>query len=185
MFKKAGFTFLSFILAYNTYKLLVLFFNLSPFKFSLTAIIVSAIAFNLLATGAFAFLGFVYPTSKILPKTYYQIKNSARLKLIYKWLGVKYFKYFLLFTFYRKKDNKNYFNGYKSGISLLNYNTKQSEFGHLLAFISILILSLILLYEGHKSVFIWIQPINILVNLYPIILQRNHRIVIERLLKRV
>ncbi len=185
MFKKVGFTLLSFILAYNTYKLLILFFKLSPFEFSLLAIIVSAIAFNLLATGAFAFLGFIYPTSKILPNTYYQIKNSERLKLIYKWLGVKYFKYLLLFTFYRKEDNKKYFNGSKSGIFLFNFDTKQSEFGHLLAFISILILSLILLYEGHKSVFIWMQPINIFLNLYPIILQRNHRIVIERLLKRV
>ncbi len=185
MLKKIGLTLLSCILAYNSYKLLAIFFKLSSNSFSLTAIIASAVAFNLLITGSFAFLGFVYPTSKLLPNTYYQIKYPERLKSIYKWLGVEYFKYFLLLTFYRKNDNKKYFNGSKAGIFLFDYNTRQSEFGHLLAFFTILILSLILLYAGHKSVFIWIQPMNIIFNLYPIILQRKHRIVVGRLIARI
>lgn len=183
MVKKLVYTSLSLLLAYNTYKLVTVFFKLSPEEFSLLAIVVSAIAFNLLITGAIAFLGFVYPTSRVLPNSYYQIDNPKILSTLYKWLGVEYFKYFLLVTFYRKDDNKKYFDGTKSGVLLFDYNTKQSEFGHLLAFALILILSLILLFEGHKFVFFWIQPMNVVLNFYPIVLQRKHRIVIDRLIK--
>ena len=184
MAKKILFTTLSLVLAYNTYKLTTIFFELSPEKFSLLAIIVSAVTFNFLITGVVAFLGFVYPTSKILSNNYYQIENPKTLNSFYKWLGVEYFRLFLLKTFYRNKDNKKYFNGTKSGILLFDYNTKQSEFGHLFALILVFALSLILLFEGHKYVFIWMQPLNILLNFYPLMLQRKHRIIIQRLIKR-
>lgn len=185
MLKKIIFTALSLILAYNTVKLTTVFFKLNPEEFSRLAIIVSALAFNLMITGSVAFLGFVYPTSKLLPNSYYQIKRPKTLKSIYKWLGVEYFRMLLLKTFYRNDDNKKYFNGTKSGILLFNYNTKQSEFGHLIAFILILLFSIILLVEGHERVFIWIQPVNIVLNFYPIILQRKHRIIVERMIKRI
>ena len=121
--------------------------------FSLLAIIVSAIALNFLITGAVAFLGFVYPTSRFLSNSYYKIKNLETLNLFYKWLGVDFFRLFLLKTFYRKKDNQRYFNGRKSGVLLFDYNTRQSEFGHLIALILVFALSLVLLLEGHKYVF--------------------------------
>jgi len=185
MLKKIFFPILSLILSYNTYNLVTVFSKLSPEEFSLLAIIMSAIAFNLMITGALAFLGFVYPTSKLLPNSYYQIKRPKVLNTLYKWIGVEYFRMLLLITFYRNADNKKYFNGSKSGILLFDYNTKQSEFGHLIAFILIVLLSIILLLKGHEYVFIWMQPLNILLNFYPIILQRKHRIIIEPLIKRI
>ncbi len=184
MAKKILFTTISLVLAYNIYKLTTIFFKLSQENFSLFAIIASALAFTTLITGVIAFLGFVYPTSMILSNNYYKIEKPKTLEFFYKWLGVEYYKLFLSKTFYRKNDNKKYFNGTKSGIFLFYYNTKQSEFGHLIALIFIFLLSLVLLFKGHKYVFIWIQPMNILLNLYPIILQRKHRIIIERLIKR-
>lgn len=185
MAKKILFTALSLVLAYNTYKLATVFFELSPEKFSLLAIIVSAFAFNFLITGVVAFLGFSYPTSRILCDKYYQIKNPKTLNLWYKCLGVNFFRLFLLKTFYLKKDNKKYFNGTKSGVLLFSYNIRQSEFGHLIALTLVFTLSLVLLFEGHKYVFIVMQPLNILLNLYPIILQRKHRIIVERLISRI
>ena len=185
MLKKIFFTILSLILSYNTYKLVTVFSKLRPEEFSLLAIIMSAIAFNLMITGALAFLGFIYPTSKLLPNSYYQIKRPKMLNTLYRWIGVEYFRMLLLITFYRNADNKKYFNGSKSGILLFDYNTKQSEFGHLIAFILMVLLSIILLLKGHEYVFIWMQPLNILLNFYPIILQRKHRIIIEPLIKRI
>tara|TARA_R110002049_G_scaffold265814_1_gene441950 strand:- start:558 stop:1091 length:534 start_codon:yes stop_codon:yes gene_type:complete len=176
---------LSLFLAYQTYKLTITFIELAPEKFSTLAKVVSAIAFTFFITGVLAFLGFVYPTSKILPKTYYQIENPKKLEVWYTWLGVAYFRWFLLKTFYRKKENKKYFNGTKSGIMLFDYNTKQSEFGHLIAFILVFALSVVLLFKGHTYVFIWIQPLNIILNFYPILLQRKHRIPIQRLLNKM
>lgn len=183
--KKVFFTFLSILLVYNAINFSGLFMKLSPLEFSSLAIIVSAAAFNLLITGVFAFLGFVYPTSKLLPKSYYRLKNEAQLNSLYKWLGVKGFRVFLLLTFYRKKENKKYFNGTKSGIIQFDYNTRQSEFGHLMAFIFILLHSCFLLFYGHWSLFIASQTINIIFNFYPIILQRKHRISVQRILDRV
>jgi hypothetical protein len=185
MAKKILFTTLSLILAYNTYKLAIIFFKLSPEEFSLLAIIVLAVSFNILITGVVAFLGFAYPTRKILSNNYYQIKRPEKINLFYKWMGGKYFKSFLIKTFYREKDNKKYFNGTKSGVLLLDYNTKQSEFGHLIALILVFSLSMVLLFEGHKLIFFWMQPVNILLNFYPIILQRKHRIIVERLINRI
>jgi hypothetical protein len=81
---------------------------------------------------------------------------AENAQYIDKWIGVEYFRMLLLKTFYRNADNKKYFNGSKSGILLFDYNTKQSEFGHLIAFILIVLLSIILLLKGHEYVFIWI-----------------------------
>ncbi len=96
-------------------------------------------------------------------------------------MGVKIFHFFLLKTFYRRTNNKKYFNGTKAGIYEFEYNTRQSEFGHLIAFILIELLSTILFFSGHSLIFLWIQPINILLNFYPIILQRTHRIKTEKI----
>lgn len=182
--RKIALTFISFILAYSTYKFLTIFFKLQPDQFSNFAIFISAFALTLMTTGVIAFLGFVYPTSKLLPDSYYQIKNPKKLNRLYKVLGVELFRWVLLRTFYKSDNNKKYFNGTKSGIMLFDHNTKQSEFGHLTAFVLIFIISLVLLGEGHHHVFLWIWPLNMLLNIYPIVLQRKHRIVIQRLINR-
>ena len=183
--KRILFTVISFVLAYYTYKLTILFFELAPEEFSLVAIIVIAAVLNILLLGTIAFLGFVYPTHVLLSKRYYKIKNPETLNVWYKWLGVEMFRLFLLNTFYRKKDNKKYFNGSKAGILAFDYNTKQSEFGHLIALIVVSALSLVVLVQGHTLAFLWMLLFNILLNLYPVILQRKHRIIIERLIDRM
>ncbi|KKN12519.1 hypothetical protein LCGC14_1015580, partial [marine sediment metagenome] len=121
----------------------------------------------------------------ILGNTYYQIKNPKTLTFWYKWLGVAFFRVFLLKTFYRNKENKKYFNGTKTGLSLFDFNTRQSEFGHLISLFLVFAISLVVLFEGHQNVFIWMQPINIALNFYPILLQRKHRMMVEKLIKKM
>jgi hypothetical protein len=62
------------------------------------------------------------------------------------------------------------------------FQTKQSEFGHLGAFLVILISSVILLVYGYTYVVIIMTLINILGNVYPVILQRMHRARVQRLI---
>ena len=155
---------------------------ISPVALSVTANVAIVIALNLFITGVFAFFGFAYPTSKIMPHSYYQIKNPTLLRKIYKLLGVHYFKIFLLLTFYRKKENKKYFNGTKSGLINFDYQTKQSEFGHGASFVVIQLISIPLLLKGHFVIIIVATIINVLFNFYPIILQRKHRMQLESLL---
>lgn len=137
---------------------------------------------TLYATGIFAFVGFVFPTHKLLQSKYYSIKNPTTLNKIGDGMGVKYFRFLLLFAFWgRKKNRKKYFNGTKKGLQNFIFQTKQSEFGHFAAFVVISIISIILLIKGYYLMVAFMTLINIIGNVYPIILQRLHRARIEKI----
>jgi len=155
-----------------------------PNEFSNNEVFIISFLLSLFITGVFAFIGFVYPSSRILPDSYYEIKNPKFLKCISKVLGIKYFQLFLLFAFWGRKTNrKKYFNGTKKGLKNFMFQTKQSEFGHIGAFVVIIILSFILLVHGYVFLVIITTLINILGNVYPVILQRLHRVRIEKITK--
>ena len=138
---------------------------------------------SLFGTGFFAFTGFAYPTSMLIGSDYYKLKNVKLLTLTYKFLGVKYFKHLLLLFFWGTKTNrKKYFDGTKSGIKNFVYQTHQSEFGHLGGFLLLLICSLLLAFKGYFQMSIILFIINVIGNFYPIILQRYHRIRVEKIL---
>jgi hypothetical protein len=184
MIKKLLFSLFSIFLAYQSIELLNLLIHTNAAEFSWIAIFGISLVLNLFITGIFAFLGFVYKTNALLPSSYYQIKNSKSLTIIYRRLGVEFFKALLLKAFWGKEKNrKKYFSGAKTGIENFDFQTRQSEFGHLASLIAVLIVSFILLKKGHLAIFVITTIINLIGNLYPIILQRMHRIQIERLVK--
>jgi hypothetical protein len=87
-----------------------------------------------------------------------------------------------MLLFWGKKENrKKYFDGTRKGLRNFVYQTHQSEFGHLMAFVAISIISILPFYKGYWSLFFWTIGINIIGNFYPIILQRHHRIRLARL----
>lgn len=182
MIKKLLLSLASIFLTYRSLELLKFLEKTNLFQFNWMGKIAYSYALNLFITGIFALLGFAFLTSKILPNSYYKIKNSENLTLIYNILGVEYFKLLLLKFFWGKERNrKKYFNGTKTGITNFDMQTRQSEFGHLVAFIAIEIISFYILIKGHIAIFFITTLINVIGNFYPIILQRNHRIQIERL----
>ena len=95
MLKRILFPVISFVLAYNAYKLTAIFFKLPPEEFSLVGVIIMAVTLNILILGAIAFLGFVYPTHILFGKNYYRLKNPKALNVWYKGLGVDFFRIFL------------------------------------------------------------------------------------------
>ncbi|PHR98461.1 MAG: hypothetical protein COA80_05415 [Leeuwenhoekiella sp.] len=182
LIKRIAFTLFAFFLAYQVYVLMVSFIRLEPGSISTGIQFIMAFLLSLCITGVFAFLGFVYPTHKILPHGYYVIRHPERLKRLYAVAQVKYFrKALLLFFWGRTANRKKYFDGSRQGIKNFIYQTKQSEFGHLGAFVVTFLACIILLYFS----FYWLAGfaflINILGNAYPVILQRYHRIRIGRL----
>lgn len=186
MVKKVGMLLLAAFLAFRSYEL-VNSLVMSGNK-NLSAVLSLLVSFLLVlfVTGIFAFPGFVFPTSRILPAAYYRIRYPEGLSRISRWLGVDYFRRLLLVAFWgREKQRKKYFDGTKNGISNLDYQTRQSEFGHLAPFFLLLFISFRLLIEGYTGVFIGILVLNILANGYPILLQRVHRIRIQALYKRI
>jgi hypothetical protein len=101
-------------------------------------------------------------------------------------MGVQYFKYLLILFFWgRKKNRKKYFDGSKKGFENLIFQSKQSEIGHLGAFVSIFIVSVLLLLKGYLLLVLFMTIINVIGNVYPILLQRHHRARVGRILKKL
>lgn len=175
---------LSLFLTYQSYRLFSQSFSTTEELSSFESIFL-AILCNLFVTGSFAFVGFSYSTSKVLPKGYYVISNQRLIEKIYQALGVHYFRYFLLSTFWKNKEKqKTFFNGTKSGLQQFLHSSNQAEFGHLGAFIFILFYSIVMVLKAEMQLFLYCNIINIFFNLYPIFLQRKHRIRIQKILKK-
>lgn len=140
---------------------------------------------NMFITGIFAFSGFAFPTQRLLPDTYYAIHHPQRLKKIYRTLGVDRFRKLLLATLWRgKKQRKKYFDGTKAGITHLEEQSTKSEFGHLIPFVVLSLVSIYLIFVDQIQLSIFTLLFNILGNLYPVLLQRHHRMRIQVLKKR-
>lgn len=155
-----------------------------PNEFSNNEVLIVSFLLTLFITGVFAFIGFAYPSSRLLSDSYYEIKNPNVLIFVSKVLGIKYFRLLLLFTFWGRKSNRiKYFNGTKKGLKNFIFQTKQSEFGHMGALVIIIVLSIILLVHGYIFLVIIISLINIFGNFYPVILQRSHRMRILKITK--
>lgn len=182
MLKKIFFTAFSLFLMYRTYDLLVQLWPLELPTDSHLDFLLVAFLINLFATGIFAFLGFVYPTSRLIGSTYYTVKHPKQLESLYGLLGVRYFKKALLFLYWgHPKQRRKYFDGTRAGVENLIYQANQSEFGHLAAFVLIGISSLALLFRGHWEIFIYTTALNVVGNGYPILVQRHHRLRVARL----
>ena len=146
--------------------------------------LMSALVVNIFVTGIFAFAGFALPTEKLMPSNYYQIHHPKRLKKWYKKLGVESFRKFLLATFWKKKEQQQkFFNGKISGLRVFEIQTKKAEFGHLLPFILISLISIYFVLLQKWWIFLFTLLVNIIFNFYPILLQRHHRHRLSRLKK--
>ncbi len=182
--KKVLFTCFSVFLAYRCVEL-VSYLNTPNRDFTFVQSLVLAFLLTLFVTGVFAFLGFVFPTYRIIPKSYYRIKSPVFVSRLYRVFGVSLFRRLLMIAFWGKRKNrKRYFDGKRAGIENLIVQTKKSEFGHLAALVSIFFLSIPLVFERQWSIFVLVSAINTIGNFYPIILQRHHRMRISKLLRR-
>lgn len=182
--KKLVFSLLSLFLTYQTYKLLSILLYVD-LEMGLLLSFLFAILINLFATGVFAFIGFVFPTHRVICSRYYKIYNPNRLKQIYQVMNVELFRKYLLIAIWGKEENrKKFFNGSRSGIEDMIYMTKQSEVGHLLAFVVIFIICIFLLAQGYWALIVLTSIINVIFNTYPVLLQRYHRMRVSLLLAR-
>jgi len=183
MFKKIIYSLIALFLAYQAISLISKIDNFN-IKSSLLLLLL-AVFFNLIVTGIFAFTVFVFPTQKLLPESYYTIKNPKRLKRTIKNLKIEYFRTFLLATVWRNKNKqKRYFSGNRDGFKNLKVQSKKSEFGHLIPLIILTLLSFYFMFNNKLLLGFFTLIINIVFNFYPIPLQRHHRMRISILEKR-
>lgn len=142
-------------------------------------------ALNMLVTGIFAFLVFAWPSERLFPAAYYHVYQPKRLKQIGKIFRIELFRKFLLTTIWRAKARqKTYFNGRADGLENLDTQSKKSEFGHVIPFVLLLLISIYLLVKGLIIYGVSTFLFNWIGNLYPVILQRNHRMRMAAILAR-
>lgn len=184
--KKLLFPLFSLFLTYRTVVRFEGLLNADPSAIGFIGGFIITFVLTLYITGIFAFIGFAYPTHKLLPPSYYKVHNPAALKRAYKLFGVEIFRALLLRFFWGlEKNRKKYFDGTRAGVENFIFQTKQSEFGHLGALVLIQASTVLLLLAGHFYVAFVATLINIVGNGYPIILQRTHRMRVGRLLQRM
>ena len=89
-------------------------------------------------------------------------------------------------SFWRsKKQQKQFFPGTKSGLLHFKTESEKAEFGHITSFVVLAVVGVFLTFRGSISLGAWIFFWNILGNLYPVVLQRYHRVRIQPLLTRL
>lgn len=185
MVRKVIMTLAAGFLSFRTYELMHLLTSVEPSTWSGLAHVGWAAMLNLFATGIWAFPGFVWPTHQLLPQSYYHIHHPTALRACYNWLGVALFQKALLWFFWGKPQHrKRYFNGTRSGLAAFEYHTKQSEFGHLGAWLLLMYCTALLAAHGPWTMAAWTMGINVILNLYPLILQRYHRLNLTPLIHR-
>ena len=124
-------------------------------------------------------VGVLYLTQTFKPRlasTYYHSKKWEAEGKIYKWLGVHGFRKVLLWVGWEKLHKAS--NPVKKSLAALKhleYGTRQSEFGHLIIFFIVLTVTLFVgFYYGFKQS-LWLLILNIVLNAYPIGVQRYNR----------
>ncbi|MES2761082.1 MAG: hypothetical protein V4677_02705 [Bacteroidota bacterium] len=115
---------------------------------------------------------------------YYKEKNWEKTGKIYEYLGINVFRKLLVLIGWEKLNKKaNPVNKNQESLTHLEYRTKQSEFGHLLVFVIVLGFNIVVIFNFGLTESVWLLVLNILLNVYPILLQRYNRPRLNRAIK--
>ncbi len=121
-----------------------------------------------------------------LPASYYNIKSFERTGRIYERLGLPLFKKLVrrgplaIFspTLRFPKDRT------VAALQHLDHEMQQAEAGHVYIFLLIMVFVSYALLNGWLDAVGWMLAFNILINGYPIMLQRHNRIMLQELIQR-
>lgn len=107
---------------------------------------------------------------------YYKEKEWEHRGKIYELLGINIFRKLLLWVGWEKLNKKsNPIEKNTKSLSHLHYRTKQSELGHIIIFIIVLGFTVFVALQYGIRESLWLLVLNIVLNLYPIFLQRYNR----------
>ena len=115
---------------------------------------------------------------------YYQEKTWEHKGIIYEKLGINIYRKLLVLIGWEKLNKKA--NPVKNNLDALihlEYKTKQAESGHLIIFLIVLGFTVYAAIQYSLAKCLWLIFLNILLNLYPILLQRYNRPRLQRLIK--
>jgi hypothetical protein len=144
-------------------------------NFFLLFLLTFLLYFGTMAYGFFYFQAF--PNHRI-SKKYYQKIPIESLGL-YQAFGVEFFRKFLIRSPFRKLNQRVYLKGRKEYITVFLEETKRSETSHLIGLLIGLFFHLVFILNNAVVAFSCSVFFNLVMNLYPILLQRYNRIKIR------
>lgn len=114
---------------------------------------------------------------------YFREKPWERNGKTYERLGINFYRKMLVVLGWEKLNKKD--NPVAKNLEALNhleYRTRQSEFGHLIIFFIVLGFNIFVAVQSGISASLWLLVLNVLLNLYPIFLQRYNRPRLQRVI---
>lgn len=118
-----------------------------------------------------------------LASSYYAEKAWEQRGKIYESFGINFFRKLLVWIGWEKLNKKaNPIEKYTKALMHLHYKTKQSELGHIIILIIVLGFNIYAAFKYGVLQSLWLLILNIVLNFYPILLQRYNRPRIERAL---
>lgn len=109
-----------------------------------------------------------------LDSDYFSIKSFEKEGKIYKYFGVHFYRKLLVMTGWEKLNRqKNPVKNKLSSLKIREYETRSSEFGHTIIALIVLIVTFVV--SGSWNDAKWLIITNILLNIYPVMLQRFNR----------
>lgn len=114
---------------------------------------------------------------------YYKTKDWENKGKIYENFGINIFRKLLVLVGWEKLNKKS--NPVKNDLEalvFLEYRTKQSELGHLIIFFIVLGFTIYVALKFTFAESLWLLFLNIILNVYPILLQRYNRPRLQRAL---
>jgi len=107
---------------------------------------------------------------------YYKEKKWEKNGRIYEFLGINLFRKLLIVIGWEKLNKKaNPVKKSHQALTHLEYRTKQSELGHMIIFFIVLGFNIFVFFKFGFLESLWLTVLNILLNVYPIFLQRYNR----------
>lgn len=115
---------------------------------------------------------------------YYDEKQWEKNGQIYEHLGINVFRKMLVWTGWEKLNRKsNPVKKSTTSLIKLHHQTKKSELGHLIILFLVIGFNVFVAFKFGILKSLWLLILNILLNLYPILLQRYNRPRLERIIK--
>jgi hypothetical protein len=144
------------------------------------------VVLTLSITGIVAYPGFAFSLWKLLPDSYYRVTNLHRLAGLARVMGMGLFRAILMAFYWGHGRNRaKFFDGTRRGLEALDVETRRAEFGHLLAGLLVLLAATWLALREVRVAPGTALLSNVLMNVYPIVLQRGHRGRLTPLLRRL
>ncbi|MCF6404831.1 hypothetical protein L3C95_18170 [Chitinophaga filiformis] len=116
-----------------------------------------------------------------LNSSYYHEERWERKGRIYEYLGINFFRKLLVWTGWEKVIRKSFpIENNSNALINLYYQTKKSELDHVIILLIVLGFNVFVAFKFGVLKSLWLLILNVLLNLYPIFLQRYNRPRIER-----